>query len=64
MIGSSANPGDRDFAIAAMMVAKKKVKEHVSFDINPTSRQVLENLIHRGYLTSLVQSGARIHQRA
>ena len=62
MIGSSANPGDRDFAIAAMMVAKKKVKEHVSFDINPTSRQVLENLIHRGYLTSLVQSGARIHQ--
>ena len=62
MIGSSANPGERDFVVPAMMVAGKKVKDHVSFDINPTSRQVLENLIDQGYLADLVQSGARIHQ--
>ncbi|GAB4185251.1 MAG: aconitate hydratase [Simkaniaceae bacterium] len=62
MVGSSANPGIRDFAIPAMMVAGKKVKDHVSFDINPTSRQILENLAREGYLSSLIRSGARIHQ--
>jgi aconitate hydratase len=62
MIGSSANPGMRDFAIAAMMVQGKKVPPQLSFDIIPTSRQILENLIDQRYLQSLVQSGARIHQ--
>jgi aconitate hydratase len=62
MIGSSANPGMRDFAVPAMMVHGKKVPPQVSFDIIPTSRQILENLIEQRYLQSLVQSGARIHQ--
>ena len=62
MIGSSANPGYRDFAIAAMIVEGKQAKDHVSFDINPTSRQSLENLANFGYLNSLIRSGARIHQ--
>ncbi|HUP00767.1 MAG TPA: aconitate hydratase [Gemmatimonadota bacterium] len=61
-IGSSANPGLRDFAIAARMVAGRKVPEHVSFDINPTSRQLLENLIEMDLLAPLVKAGARIHQ--
>lgn len=61
-IGSSANPGYRDFAIAAEMVKGKTIPEQVSFDVNPTSRQILENLIRDGHLTSLVHSGARIHQ--
>jgi aconitate hydratase len=61
-IGSSANPGFRDFAIAAMIVDGKQVHEKVSFDINPTSRQILENLIANGYLQKLVRAGARIHQ--
>lgn len=61
-IGSSANPGYRDFAIAAEIVKGKVVSEHVSFDVNPTSRQILENLIHDGHLTSLIHAGARIHQ--
>src|SRR5699024_7171344 len=34
----------------------------VSVDINPTSREVLADLISHGWLTSLVASGARIHQ--
>ncbi len=61
-IGSSANPGLRDFAIAALIVDGKQVHDRVSFDINPASRQVLENLTSQGFLQKLIHSGARIHQ--
>ncbi|MFW6081488.1 MAG: aconitate hydratase [Desulfosalsimonas sp.] len=61
-IGSSANPGLRDFAVPAMMVADRVVDDGVSFDINPTSRQILENLSVLGLLEKLIHSGARIHQ--
>ncbi len=61
-IGSSANPGFRDFAVAAMIVDGKQTSDKVSFDVNPTSRQILENLISNGYLQKLVRAGARIHQ--
>ena len=62
MIGSSANPGMRDFAVPAMMVDGKQISDKVSFDINPTSRQILENLIEHKYLEKLVRAGGRIHQ--
>ena len=61
-IGSSANPGYRDFAIASEIVKGKQVHARVSFDINPTSRQILENLVRDGHLLSLIHAGARIHQ--
>jgi aconitate hydratase len=61
-IGSSANPGLRDFAIAALMVEGRQVHEAVSFDINPTSRQILENLTQMGLLAKLIRAGARLHQ--
>jgi aconitate hydratase len=61
-IGSSANPGYRDFAVAAEIVRDRRIHERVSFDVNPTSRQILENLIRDGHLFSLVRAGARIHQ--
>src|ERR671922_1109379 len=61
-IGSSANPGLRDFAIAALMVDGKQVCDRVSFDVNPTSRQILENLMHLGLLAKLIRAGARLHQ--
>jgi aconitate hydratase len=61
-IGSSANPGLRDFAVPALMVAGTQVHERVSFDVNPTSRQILENLVEMGLLQKLIASGARIHQ--
>lgn len=61
-IGSSANPDLRDFAIPALMVDGKQVHEAVSFDINPTSRQILENLIEMGLLAKLIRAGARLHQ--
>lgn len=62
MIGSSANPGYRDFVIPAMIFQGRQVCSHVSLDINPSSRQVLENLTSNGYLLDLIHAGARIHQ--
>lgn len=62
VIGSSANPGLRDFAIVALMLKENQVHEDVSLDVNPTSRQILENMAGLGYLATLVNQGARIHQ--
>ena len=61
-IGSSANPGYRDFAIVAAMVNGKRIPTPISFDINPTSRDQLEELVRDGVLQSLIHTGARIHQ--
>jgi aconitate hydratase len=61
-IGSSANPGWRDFAVVAEIVRGRTVPPDVSLDVNPTSRQVLEMLIADGRLAALVAAGARIHQ--
>ncbi|MFQ5948857.1 MAG: aconitate hydratase, partial [Acidimicrobiia bacterium] len=61
-VGSSANPGYRDFAVAAKMVEGRRTHDRVSFDINPTSRQILENLAADGHLLDLVHAGARLHQ--
>ena len=61
-IGSSANPGLRDFAVAAAMVREHGTDPSVSFDVNPSSRQTLHNLIELGYLQPLLDAGARIHQ--
>lgn len=62
VIGSSANPGLRDFAIAAAMVAGRQTAPQVSFDINPTSREILADLTKMGATLDLVVAGARIHQ--
>ncbi len=63
-VGSSANPGYRDFAVVAEICAAigGVVHPRVSFDVNPSSRQILGNLINDGHLLSLVRAGARIHQ--
>jgi aconitate hydratase len=62
VVGSSANPGLRDFAVVAAIVAGRQAHQQVSFDINPTSRQILADLIRMGAVTDLIQAGARIHQ--
>jgi aconitate hydratase len=62
VIGSSANPGLRDFWISAEMVKGRSSHERVSFDINPTSRQLIENLAGMGSFMDLVHAGARFHQ--
>ena len=61
-IGSSANPGYRDFAMAAEIVKNKQIAKGISFDINPTSRQMLTDLVKESHIASLLQSGARLHQ--
>jgi aconitate hydratase len=61
-IGSSANPGYRDFAVSAMMVQGRQVNDRVSFDVNPTSRAQLETLVRDGHVAHLLHAGARLHQ--
>ncbi|MGB7754784.1 MAG: aconitate hydratase [Salinisphaera sp.] len=61
-IGSSANPGYRDFAIASEMVRGRTVSKDVSFDVNPSSRAMLQTLARDDRLGQLIASGARIHQ--
>ena len=61
-IGSSANPGFRDYAICAEMMKGQRVAPGVSLDINPASRNILEELTRRNYLAELIHAGARIHQ--
>lgn len=62
VIGSSANPGYRDFAVAAEMVRGRQTDSGVSFDVNPSSRQILADLTKAGAVLDLVNAGARIHQ--
>lgn len=62
VVGSSANPGLRDFAIVAETLKGKQSHEQVSLDINPTSREILMDLTKGGWTFDLISSGARIHQ--
>ncbi len=62
VIGSSANPGLRDFAIAAHLVKGRQTNDAVSFDVNPTSREILADLTKMGGTFDLISAGARIHQ--
>ncbi len=62
VVGSSANPGLRDFWIAGAIVKDKSVNNDVSFDINPTSRQMIQNMIDNRAFANLITAGARFHQ--
>lgn len=61
-IGSSANPGLRDLAVAARIVRGAHIPEQVSFDINPATRSVLMALTQSELLQTLLAAGARLHQ--
>ncbi|MEJ2672913.1 MAG: aconitate hydratase, partial [Deltaproteobacteria bacterium] len=60
LIGSCANSSLRDLMIAAQALRGRKVHPGVSLEINPGSRQVLENLILAGGLLPLLEAGARV----
>ncbi|HEQ71671.1 MAG TPA: aconitate hydratase [Spirochaetia bacterium] len=62
VIGSSANPGLRDFWIVGRIVCDQTLPPSVSLDINPSSRQILENMSALGVIGDLVAAGARLHQ--
>ncbi|MFT6973179.1 MAG: aconitate hydratase [Pontimonas sp.] len=62
VIGSSANPGLRDFAIVAAIVKGRQSHAGISFDVNPSSRQILQDLTRMGSTLDLIGAGARLHQ--
>src|SRR5918992_2486799 len=54
VVGSSANPGLRDFAVVAAIVKGRQTSDAVSFDVNPTSREILADLAEMGAVRDLV----------
>jgi len=63
VIGSSANPGLRDFWIVSEIVKGRVTHDRVSFDVNPTSRQIVETLaVMDNAFLNLIHAGARFHQ--
>ena len=62
IIGSSVNSSFRDLMVVANTVGGRRRNNNTDFNINPGSRQVLENISDTGGLTSLIMAGARIHE--
>lgn len=62
LVGSSANSGFRDLMSACRILEGRKVAPHLSFNVNPGSRQVIENVAARGGFLMLLQAGAQVHQ--
>ena len=62
VVGSSANPGLRDFAVVAAVLRDRRVHPQVSLDVNPTSREILSDLTRIGATLDLIRAGARLHQ--
>lgn len=62
VIGSSANPGLRDFWMVGAIVKDRSIHPEVSFDVNPTSRQIIQNMIKNKTFANLIKAGARFHQ--
>ncbi len=62
IVGSCANSSLRDLMIVAETLKGKEIHPSVSFEINPGSLQVLENLDALGRLKDIIHAGARIHQ--
>jgi aconitate hydratase len=62
IVGSSTNSSLRDLLVVAGAMIGRSAHQRVSFEINPGSQQVLENVVATGGVQTLVRAGARIHQ--
>ena len=62
LVGSCSNSSLRDLMVVAKVLEKEKIDTNVSFEINPGSRQVLENITAQGDMLTLIKAGARVHQ--
>ncbi len=62
LIGSCTNSSLQDLLTVSAILTDKAVSNDVSFEINPGSRQVLENLADSNGLLPLFKAGARVHQ--
>src|SRR5699024_2091252 len=49
-------------AVVAEILRDKQSSDRVSLDVNPTSREILQDLTRGGWILELIRSGARIHQ--
>jgi aconitate hydratase len=63
-LGSCTNSSYKDLVTVAKILKGKVVHPDVSFILAPGSRQVLENLEHKGYLVDLIAAGARLMENA
>jgi aconitate hydratase len=61
-VGSSVNSSFRDLMTVCRVLEGQRIAQHLSFHINPGSRQVLENVADQGGIVTLLMSGAIIHQ--
>ena len=62
LVGSCTNSSIRDLTVVAKTLENHEVSKDLSFEINPGSRQVLENITAQGDLFTLIHAGARVHQ--
>uniref|UniRef100_A0A831U978 Aconitate hydratase n=1 Tax=Geobacter metallireducens TaxID=28232 RepID=A0A831U978_GEOME len=62
IVGSSANSAFRDLMSVCRILDGRRVAPHLSFNVNPGSRQVLENVADQGGIMMLLLAGAQIHQ--
>jgi aconitate hydratase len=62
LVGSCTNSSLRDLTAVSKIMAGREVHNEVSFEVNPGSRQALENLTAAGDVMPLLLAGARIHQ--
>ncbi|HXX53261.1 MAG TPA: aconitate hydratase, partial [Thermodesulfovibrionales bacterium] len=62
IVGSSVNSSFRDLMVVAKIMEGRRCYAHTEFNVNPGSKQVLENVAHHGGVLSLLSAGARIHE--
>jgi aconitate hydratase len=62
IVGSSVNSSFRDLMVVARIMEGRRCNPVTEFNVNPGSRQVLENVAHHGGVISLLTAGARIHE--
>jgi len=62
IVGSSVNSSFRDLMTVCRILDGRKIAPHLSFNINPGSRQALENVVAQGGFIMLLLAGAQVHQ--
>jgi predicted aconitate hydratase len=62
IVGSSVNSSFRDLMTVCKILDGRRVAPNISFNINPGSRQALENVTLQGGFMSLLLAGAQVHQ--
>ena len=62
IVGSSVNSSFRDLMVVARILEGRHASAWTSVNMNPGSRQVIENVAARGGVIPLLRAGARIHE--